>query len=109
MTWTAITDDASRGPQSSEGSLDHGLVHARAIAKAKERTFRRPSMTSITFFTVVYQYTREVPAHGDNPCLEELRLPNGQYGLVEIDVHFVEFDRLAEPQGGSIQGQQERA
>jgi hypothetical protein len=109
MTWTAITDDAGRGPQSPESALDDGLVHARAIAETEERRFRRPPLTSIALVTVMDQDTREVPAHGDEPCLEELRSPNGQYGLVQIDVHIVESYRLAEPQGSSVQGQQKRS
>jgi hypothetical protein len=109
MAWTAITDDAGRGPQSPKGALDNSLVHACAIAETEKRRFRRPPLTSIALVTVIEQYTGEVTAHGDEPCLEELRSPNSQYGFVQIDVHFVESDRFAEPQGSSIQSQQERS
>jgi hypothetical protein len=109
VTWTPITDDACRGAQSPKCSFDDRFVHTNVIAEAEECPVCRPSVASITLLTVIDQYAGEVTAHRDKPCLEKLRLPDGQNSLIEIDVRFVEVDYLAESQGSAIQCQQERS
>src|SRR5439155_3088759 len=95
--------DASLVADAPEALLHGALLQPGTRRRGEEGSLQRRALRASR--DILSQRAPQVGAKGDQPCLAELGLANGEHGLVCVHVRSVKVYRLTDAQSSAVEQQ----